>query len=101
MTIIGSIFKCNNNDDIKKQNESSNELDKELEIGKAERQFMKEQIEDLKINIDKLSLKALTIFGVEKDIAIIKNDLNYIKRDFDEIKGDVKSLTQILLNFKK
>ena len=94
MPFLGSIFKCNNTNN--EDNDSNMDLIKQVEEGRMERLFMKQQLEEVKENIDKISAKALTIFGLDKDIALIKQDLNYIKRDIDDFKQQFNDIKYIL-----
>ena len=89
MPFVGNIFKCSSKDET---NESKMEMLKEIEEGKAERRFMRQQLDEIKQDLDKVSLKAISIFGLDKDIAVMKRDLTYIQRDIEEVKQIVSSL---------
>lgn len=96
MPFLGSLFNCSNTDNDNKSSNSNIDLIKDVEEGKAERMFMKAQLEELAKKIDTISEKAIAIFGVEKDIAVMNSNINYIKRDLEDLKNDLKLIKEAL-----
>jgi len=112
MSFLGSLCKCNNNVNLTeaKEQEIRNEIIKEsnkeelirqmrnqIEVNKTKGllmtpqiAFLKDQINLLTTNLDKQTEKTIKIFGIEKDIAIIRNDLGYVMNNINEIKELIK-----------
>lgn len=100
MPFLGSLFNCSSNDSSNKEDLKIS-IVRELEECRVERHFMKSQMVELGLKIDETSKKALTIFGVEKDIAVMNANINYIKGELNDFKDDLKVIKDILMNIKK
>ncbi len=85
MPFINNIFRCSS----QRNNE---ELVKNIEKGRVERIFMKQQLEEIKKDVKQISAKAVGFFGLDKDIAVMKRDLSYIQRDMEYFKGYIMKL---------
>ncbi len=110
MSFLGAICRCNNNINIEQQQqerekierierierektENIEEMKKQIEKNKTssilmtpQLSFLKDQIVLLTTNLEKQTEKTIKIFGIETDIAIIRNDLGYLKNNINEIK---------------
>lgn len=95
MPFLGSLFNCSSSD-TQNEIDSKFNLIKDIEEGKAERLFMKTQLEELAKRLDEISKKAIAIFGVEKDIAVMNSNINYIKRDMEELKEELKDIKRLI-----
>ena len=97
MPFLGSLFNCSSNDS-NIENKNDDEINKKIKEGSMERKFMKEQLEELKKDIEKISVKALTVFGIETDIAVMKRDLSYITENMKDLKEELKDLKNYIRN---
>lgn len=96
MPFLNSLFNCNSSDS---NDEDQNKISiiKNIEEGRVERLFMKVQLEELARRVDSNNVKAMSIFGVEKDIAVINSNINHIKKDITELTDDLKMIKKSLI----
>ena len=92
MPFLNSLFNCSSHDD----NESNIDLIRDIETGKAERLFMREQLEDLRHKVNDIGEKAIKIFGVEKDIAVMNSNILYIKEDLKSLKEELRDIKNLI-----
>jgi hypothetical protein len=97
MPFLNSLFNCSSTDNEEKQNESNIQIIRDIAEGKTERIFMKEQLSDLRDKVDDFSSKAIRIFGVEKDIAVLNSNIDYIKLDMISIKEEMKEIKLLMM----
>jgi hypothetical protein len=97
MPFLNSLFTCNSVDNEEKQNESNLQIVRDIAEGKTERIFMKEQLSDLRDKVDDFSSKAIRIFGVEKDIAVLNSNIDHIKLDMISIKEEMKEIKLLMM----
>lgn len=97
MPFLNSLFNCSSNDSGAEEDQTKINIIKNIEEGRVERLFMKQQLEELARRVNDNDKKAITIFGVEKDIAVINSNINHIKKDMGELTDDLKIIKQNIL----
>lgn len=98
MPFLNSLFNCSSTDNEENKNNSNLQMIRDIAEGKSERIFMREQLSDLRDKVDDFSVKAIKIFGVEKDIAVLNSNIDHIKLDMISIKDEMKEIKIMVMS---